>query len=94
MSKTCTRNDLVERIHSKVGISMTDSSKIIEDLFDEILTSLEVGDDVKLSSFGTFSLKDKNPRIGRNPKTGVEASISARKVVSFHPSNLVRKQVK
>ena len=94
MSKTWTRNDLIEKIHSKVGVSMTESSKLIEDIFDEIMISLESGNDVKLSSFGTFLVKSKKSRIGRNPKTGVEANISARKVVTFHPSNLIRKKIK
>ena len=94
MSKTWTRNDLIEKIHSKVGVSMTDSSKLIEDIFDEIMISLESGNDVKLSSFGTFLIKSKKSRIGRNPKTGVEANITARKVVTFHPSNLIRKKIK
>ncbi len=94
MSKTWTRNDLIEKIHSKVGVSMTDSSKLIEDIFDEIMISLESGNDVKLSSFGTFLIKSKKSRIGRNPKTGVEANINARKVVTFHPSNLIRKKIK
>ena len=73
---------------------MTDSSKLIEDIFDEIMISLESGNDVKLSSFGTFLIKSKKSRIGRNPKTGVEANINARKVVTFHPSNLIRKKIK
>tara|TARA_A100001015_G_C15043974_1_gene742001 strand:- start:1378 stop:1662 length:285 start_codon:yes stop_codon:yes gene_type:complete len=94
MTKTWTRNDLIEQIHSKVGLSLTDSSNLIEDIFNEILVALEKGDDVKLSSFGTFLIKNKNSRIGRNPKTGVEANISARKVVTFNPSNLIRKKVK
>ena len=94
MSKTWTRNDLIEKIHTKVGVSLTDASKLIEDVFDEILLALETGEHVKLSSFGTFLLKKKNSRVGRNPKTGVEANISARNVVTFHPSNLVRKKVK
>ena len=94
MKKTWTRNDLIEAIHTKVGISMTDASKVIEDIFEEILISLEEGNDVKLSSFGTFSVKKKNSRIGRNPKTGIETTISARKVVSFNPSNQFRKKVK
>ena len=94
MNKTWTRNDLMEAIHTKVGVSMTDASKIIEDIFEEILISLEDGKDVKLSSFGTFSVKQKQSRIGRNPKTGVEAMISARKVVTFNPSNHFRKKVK
>ena len=66
--KTWTRNDLVEAIHTKVGISMTDASRVIEDIFEEILITLEEGNDVKLSSFGTFSVKKKRSRIGRNQK--------------------------
>ena len=94
MKKTLTRSDLIDEINRKVGISLTDSSKIIEDIFEEILISLENGNDVKLSSFGTFAVKNKKSRIGRNPKTGVEATISARRVVTFHPSNLIRKKIK
>ena len=94
MTKTWTRNDLIEAIHTKVGISITDSSKIIEDIFEEILIALEDNKEVKLSSFGTFSIKQKQSRVGRNPKTGVEAMITARKVVTFNPSNHFRKKVK
>ena len=86
MSKTWTRNDLIEKIHSKVGVSMTDSSKLIEDIFDEIMISLESGNDVKLSSFGTFLIKSKKSRIGRNPKTKETKMISSREVVLFKPS--------
>ena len=88
MSKTWTRNDLIEQIHSEMGISMSDSSKIFEEIIEEILVSLENGDDVKLSNFGTFSVKNKKSRLGRNPKTGVEKEITARKVVSFYPTSL------
>ena len=94
MQKTLTRNDLIEKINNKIGISLSDSSKIIEDLLEEIVLSLENGNDVKLSSFGTFSVKEKRERVGRNPKTGVEAKITARRVVTFHSSNLVRKRIK
>ena len=66
----------------------------LEDILEEIVVSLENGKDVKLSSFGTFSVKNKRERVGRNPKTGVEAKISARRVVTFHSSNLVRKRIK
>ena len=94
MQKTWTRNDLVEIIHTKVGISMTEASSIMEDIFDEILISLVSKKNIKISSFGTFTVKNKNSRIGRNPKTGIEAEITARKVVTFNPSTLVRKKVK
>ncbi len=93
MSKTWTRNDLIEQIHSEMGISMSDSSKIFEEIIEEILVSLENGDDVKLSNFGTFSVKNKKSRLGRNPKTGVEKEITARKVVSFYPSKSIKNKI-
>ena len=94
MSKTLTRSDLIERIHSKIGISLSDASIIFEDILEEILISLENGNDVKLSNFGTFSVKNKKPRLGRNPKTGIEAEISARRVISFYPSKSIKQKVK
>ena len=62
-------------------------------ILDEIVKELSAGNDVKLSSFGTFSLRDKKERSGRNPKTGVEAVISSRRVISFKPSQTMRKQI-
>ena len=94
MTKTWTRNDIIEQIQLEMGISISDSSKIFEEIIEEVLLSLEDGNDVKISNFGTFSVKKKKSRIGRNPKTGIEAEISARRVVTFHPSNLVRKKIK
>ena len=67
MKKTWTRNDIIEAISSNVGLSLSDSSKIIEEIFEFILKELENGDDVKISSFGTFSVRHKKSRIGRNP---------------------------
>ena len=94
MKKTWTRNDLIEAISDSVGLSLHDSSDIIENIFDFILEELENGVDVKISSFGTFSVKHKNSRIGRNPKTGIEVSINARKVVSFYSSNVLKSKFK
>ncbi|MDC0093317.1 integration host factor subunit alpha [Alphaproteobacteria bacterium] len=94
MKKTWTRNDLIEAISDSVGLSLNESAGIIENIFDFILKELESGDDVKISSFGTFSVKYKNSRIGRNPKTGVEASINARNVVSFYSSNVLKSKFK
>ena len=94
MSKTITRNDLIEVISDKVGLSLNDSSEMIENIFDFILTELENGDDVKISSFGTFKVKRKNLRMGRNPKTGIEAPIKPRNVVSFYSSNVLRSKFK
>jgi integration host factor subunit alpha len=90
MKKTWTRNDLIEEVSNNVGLPLSESSKIIEQIIEEILFSLEKGLDVKISSFGTFSIKNKRSRIGRNPKTGVEAPISARNVVTFNCSNILK----
>ena len=94
MMKTLTRNDLIEAISDNVGLSLYDSSQMIENIFDFILNELENGKDVKISSFGTFCVKRKNSRIGRNPKTGIEVQIIARTVVSFHCSNVLKSKLK
>ena len=90
MKKTWTRNDIIEAISDNVGLSFTDSSIIIEEIFEFILNELEKGEDVKISSFGTFSVRHKRPRIGRNPKTGVEVPITERNVVTFSSSNVLK----
>ena len=84
MMKTITRADVAEILYQEVGLSRKDSGEILDMVLEEI---------VKLSSFGTFALRDKKPRIGRNPKTGVEAEISSRRVISFKPSQTMRKAV-
>jgi len=89
-----TRNDIIEAISDNVGLSLYDSSKIIEEIFEFILLELEQGKDVKISSFGTFSVRHKNSRIGRNPKTGVEVPIKARNVVTFSSSNVLKSKFK
>ncbi len=89
--KTVTRLDVAEAIYTEVGLSRKDSNEILDMIVDEIVKELSSGNDVKLSSFGTFSLRDKNARTGRNPKTGVEAVISSRRVISFKPSQTMRK---
>ena len=90
MKKTWTRNDIIEAISDNVGLSFTDSSIIIEEIFEFILNELEKGEDVKISSFGTFSVRHKRPRIGRNPKTGIEVPITERNVVTFSSSNVLK----
>ena len=90
MKKTWTRNDLIEAISDNVGLSLSDSSLIIEEIFEFILNELEKGDDVKISSFGTFSVRHKRSRVGRNPKTGVEVPITERNVVTFSSSNVLK----
>lgn len=89
--KTVTRLDVAEAIYTEVGLSRKDSNEILDMIVDEIVKELSAGNDVKLSSFGTFSLRNKNARTGRNPKTGVEAVISSRRVISFKPSQTMRK---
>ena len=90
MKKTWTRNDIIEAISENVGLSLSDSSLVIEEIFEFILNELEKGDDVKISSFGTFSVRHKKSRIGRNPKTGIEVPITERNVVSFSSSNVLK----
>ena len=91
--KTITRADVAETIYEEIGLSRKDSGDILDMMINEIKKELVAGNDVKLSSFGTLSLRKKNPRIGRNPKTGVEAEISARTVISFKPSQNSRKSI-
>lgn len=74
--KTITRADVAETIYEEIGLSRKDSTDILDMILDEIVKELSNGNDVKLSSFGTFSLRQKKERSGRNPKTGVEAIIS------------------
>ena len=94
MKKTWTRNDIIEAISDNVGLSLSESSQIIEEIFEFILNELEKGDDVKISSFGTFSVRHKRSRMGRNPKTGVEVPITERNVVTFSSSNLLKSSFK
>ncbi len=89
--KTITRADVAETIYQEIGLSRKDSNDILDMILDEIVKDLSNGNDVKLSSFGTFSLRHKKERSGRNPKTGVEAIISSRRVISFKPSQTMRK---
>ncbi len=94
MKKTVTRNDIIEAISENVGLSLSDSSVIIEEIFELIINELEKGNEVKVSSFGTFSVRHKKQRIGRNPKTGIEAPINARNVVTFSSSNILKMNFK
>lgn len=91
--KTITRADVAETIYEEIGLSRKDSNDILDMILDEITQELVNGNDVKLSSFGTFSLRDKKARTGRNPKTGVDAVITPRRVISFKPSQTMRKEI-
>ncbi len=89
--KTVTRADVAETIYEEIGLSRKDSGDILDMILDEMTQELVKGNDVKLSSFGTFALRSKKARAGRNPKTGVDAVISPRRVISFKPSQTMRK---
>jgi integration host factor subunit alpha len=91
--KTITRAHLTDIIYREIGLSHAESADLVDSVFEEITAALETGDTVKLSSFGTFSIRQKKERIGRNPKTKEEVPISARKVVTFHASNILTKKV-
>ena len=93
MEKTTTRSTLSEAVFKNVGLSRNESSALVDTVFNEILKSLIDGDDVKISSFGTFIVRNKKERIGRNPKTGEEVPITARSVVTFRASNVLKSRV-
>ena len=93
MEKTTTRSALSEAVFKNVGLSRNESANLVDSVFSEILSSLIKGDDVKISSFGTFVVRGKKERIGRNPKTGEEVPITARSVVTFRASNVLKSKV-
>ena len=92
-SKTVTRVDLCEAVYQKVGLSRTESSAFVELVLKEITDCLERGETVKLSSFGSFMVRKKGQRIGRNPKTGTEVPISPRRVMVFKPSAILKQRI-
>lgn len=83
---TLTKAELADLLFNKVGLNKREAKDMVEAFFEEIRVKLEEREDVKLSGFGNFQLRDKAQRPGRNPKTGEEVAISARRVVTFHPS--------
>jgi integration host factor subunit alpha len=93
MSKTVTRADLCEAVYQKVGLSRTESATLVELVLKEITDSIERGENVKLSSFGSFVVRSKGQRIGRNPKTGTEVPILPRRVMVFKPSNILKARI-
>jgi integration host factor subunit alpha len=92
-SKTVTRNDLYDTVHRKVGLSLRESADLTESVLNEISDCIVRGETVKLSGFGTFTVRKKGQRIGRNPKTGVEAIIKPRRVLAFKASRLMKTQM-
>ena len=91
--KTVTRADLCEAVYQKVGLSRTESAALVELVLKEITDCLERGETVKLSSFGSFVVRKKGQRIGRNPKTGKEVPISPRRVMVFKPSAILKQRI-
>ena len=90
---TVTRADLTEAIYKEIGLSRTESSDLVESILDLIVAALVKGENVKLSGFGTFSVRDKPERMGRNPKTGREVPITKRRVMTFKPSQMLKERV-
>lgn len=88
--RTVTRADLAEAVYEQVGLSRNESSDLVEAVLDEISDTLVGGENVKISSFGSFSIREKGERIGRNPKTGVEVPILPRRVLVFRASHVLK----
>ncbi len=87
---TLTKADLADLLFEKVGLNKREAKDMVERFFEEVRSALEAGDGVKLSGFGNFQLRDKPQRPGRNPKTGEEIPITARRVVTFHASQKLK----
>lgn len=91
--KTLTRQDISEALYRQIGLSKHESALMLESVLEQISNALIYGKTVKLSSFGTFYPRQKRERVGRNPKTGVTATINARRVISFKPSKLMKERI-
>ena len=91
--RTVTRADLSEAVYQKVGLSRTESAALVELVLSELCDCLAAGETVKLSSFGSFVVRDKGERVGRNPKTGIEVPIEPRRVMVFKPSNVLKARI-
>jgi integration host factor subunit alpha len=91
--KTLTRMDLSDSVFREVGLSRNESAQLVENIIQHMSDALVKGDQVKISSFGTFSIRDKAARVGRNPKTGEEVPIHPRRVLTFRPSHLMKERV-
>ncbi len=90
---TLTRADLAEVINRKMGFSRAESLEMVESILNHMSTALSRGENVKISGFGTFLLRDKKQRIGRNPKTGVEVPITPRRVLTFRASQILKDRI-
>ncbi|MBZ6377072.1 integration host factor subunit alpha [Pacificimonas flava] len=92
-SPTLTRAELGEVVHEELGLSRSESVQLVETVLDTVSDALVRGENVKISSFGSFILRDKNRRMGRNPKTGEEVPIEPRRVMTFRPSQIMREKI-
>lgn len=92
-NKTLTRMDLSEAVFRDVGLSRNESANLVASVLQHVSDALVAGEQVKISGFGTFSTRDKSARVGRNPKTGEEAPIPPRRVLTFRPSHLMKDRV-
>lgn len=92
-SQTITRADLAQAVYEEVGLSRNESSDLVETVLEEVCKALERGEMVKISSFGTFTVRSKRQRIGRNPKTGEEVPILPRRVLTFRASNVLKERI-
>lgn len=88
-----TKADIADRLFDEVGLNKREAKEFVDSFFEAVRNALEEGENVKLSGFGNFQLRDKNQRPGRNPKTGEEIPISARRVVTFRPGQKLRARV-
>ena len=93
VEKTLTRMDLSEAVFNAVGLSKNESADLVENVLKHMADALVAGEQVKISSFGTFSVRNKTERVGRNPKTGEEVTIEPRRVLTFRPSHLMKDRI-
>lgn len=93
MAMTLTKADMVEHLFEKLGLNKREAKDLVEMFFEEVRDALETGRHVKLSGFGNFMLRDKSQRPGRNPKTGEEIPVTARRVVTFRPGQKLKQRV-
>ncbi len=93
LGKTVTRADITKKVYQEVGLSHTESARLVASVLEQIVSTLARGESVKISSFGTFSLRDKAQRIGRNPKTGEEVPILPRRVLVFRASRVLKDRI-
>ena len=88
-----TRANLAEIVHSDIGLSRADSANLVEQILAHMCEALSEGENVKISGFGSFVLRDKGERVGRNPKTGIEVPIAPRRVLTFRASHMMRDRI-